>query len=126
MELSFIANILNANKSLFSHINKEIWLNPENGFEEFRAHDLLCRTLKENGFNVEPSYKLSTGFRACFSSNNSDSPNVCFVCEYDAVPGVGHGSGHNLVAMTNFAAALAVKQYLEQHQISGKVCQSTL
>lgn len=115
-----ISAALKLNNDIFIELSRTIWKNPEQGFQEYKAHNILCKTLRENGFQVEASYKLPTGFRATFGSGVS-SPHVCFICEYDAVPGVGHGSGHNLVAMANLAAAFAVKQCIEDKQLEGKV-----
>ncbi len=116
-----ISDVLAQNKDLFTRLSREIWRNPEDGFKEFKAHNILCHTLRENGFQVESSYKLPTGFRATYSSTDLTGPHVCFICEYDAVPGVGHGSGHNLVAMANLAAGFAVKKCIEDNKIAGKV-----
>ncbi len=46
---------------------------------------------------------------------------VCFVCEYDAVPQLGHAAGHNLCSETSIAAAIAIKTCIQQGNFGGKV-----
>ena len=64
-------------------LSGEIWKNPELGFEEVKAHELLTDFLEKKGFAVERSYTgIKTAFRATFGSGR---PNVCVICEYDAL-----------------------------------------
>ena len=49
------------------------------------------------------------------------SPNVCVICEYDALPEIGHACGHNLIAEAGVAAGLGVKAYLETTGSSGSI-----
>ena len=89
----------------------QIWENPELNYEEYKAHALLTSFLEGHGFSVERSYKnLETSFRATFGSGR---PNICIVCEYDALPEMGHACGHHLVAEAGVAAGLGVKAGLE-------------
>ncbi|XP_003744452.1 peptidase M20 domain-containing protein 2 [Galendromus occidentalis] len=100
-------------------INDEIWSNPEIRFVEYRAHDLLTKVLEDQGFKVTRRYILPTGFRAEFSPENgkfaSMGPNICFISEYDALPGVGHACGHNLIAESGIAMALLTKDIMTMH-----------
>ena len=92
-------------------LSGEIWRNPELGFEEVKAHELLTDFLEKKGFAVERSYTgIKTAFRATFGSGR---PNVCVICEYDALPEIGHACGHNLIAETGVAAGLGLKAALE-------------
>ena len=94
-----------------NQISGEIWRNPEVGFEEYKAHDLLTGFLERKGFSVERSYTgIETAFRATFGSGR---PNVCVICEYDALPEIGHACGHNLIAEAGVAAGLGLKAALE-------------
>ncbi|XP_067123760.1 xaa-Arg dipeptidase-like [Centruroides vittatus] len=106
---------------LFYKISREIWNNPELRFEEISAHRLLTNDLESLGFTTERNYVLPTGFKAEFS-NNPKGPVVAILCEYDALPKIGHACGHNLIAEAGFAAAVAVKAVLEaDSSIGGKV-----
>ena len=92
-------------------LSGEIWRNPELGFEEVKAHELLTDFLEKKGFAVERSYTgIKTAFRATFGSGR---PNVCVICEYDALPEIGHACGHNLIAEAGVAAGLGLKAALE-------------
>ncbi|XP_067123762.1 xaa-Arg dipeptidase-like [Centruroides vittatus] len=106
---------------LFYKISREIWNNPEVCFEEVRAHELLTDNLENLGFTTERNHVLPTGFKAEFA-NNSKGPVVAILCEYDALPKIGHACGHNLIAEAGFAAAVAVKAVLEaDSSIGGKL-----
>ena len=92
-------------------LSKEIWRNPELGLREVKAHELLTDFLEKKGFAVERSYTgIKTAFRATFGSGR---PNVCVICEYDALPEIGHACGHNLIAEAGVAAGLGLKAALE-------------
>ncbi|MHB8574793.1 MAG: M20 family metallopeptidase [Dehalococcoidia bacterium] len=91
-------------------LSLEIHAHPELNFEEERAHQLLTLYLQQNGFTVERgAYEMPTAFRAVAGSG---SPVVAVLCEYDALPGIGHACGHNLIAASGIAAGLALKEVL--------------
>ena len=93
-------------------VGEEIWNNPELGYEEYKAHVLLTDFLERKGFAVERSYLgIKTAFRATFG--DITKPNICIICEYDALPEVGHACGHNLIAEAGIAAGLGIKAALE-------------
>ena len=92
-------------------IGEKIWSLPELCYKEYKAHDLLTGFLEKKGFSVERSYTgIETAFRATFGSGR---PNVCVMCEYDALPEIGHACGHNLIAEAGVAAGLGLKAALE-------------
>ena len=92
-------------------IGEKIWSSPELCYKEHKAHDLLTDFLEKKGFSVERSYTgIETAFRATFGSGR---PNVCVICEYDALPEIGHACGHNLIAEAGVAAGLGLKAALE-------------
>ncbi len=98
-------------------LSDEIWKNPELGFEEYKAHRLLTNYLENKGFFVDRSYTgIETAFRATFGSGK---PNVCVICEYDALPEIGHACGHNLIAEAGIAAGLGLKAVLESGEVNG-------
>ncbi|XP_062591362.1 xaa-Arg dipeptidase-like [Saccostrea cucullata] len=93
------------------HLSKSIWEKPELAYREHHAHDVIAAYLDKHYFTVEKHYKLDTAFRAEFSTPNSkDGPRVAVLCEYDALPGIGHACGHNLIAEVGVAAGIAIKQ----------------
>ncbi|KAL7888872.1 hypothetical protein AOLI_G00038460 [Acnodon oligacanthus] len=95
-----------------------IWHCPELAYEERQSHDILVRFFEaETRWNVEPRFKLDTAFRASWGpvgGRDSDSTvNIGFLCEYDALPGIGHACGHNLIAEAGAAAAAGLRAALE-------------
>ena len=93
-------------------ISLKIWEKPELGYEEHFAHGILSDFFAEQGFEVTKHYTLPTAFRAVFGDENAGST-VAVLCEYDALPGVGHGCGHNLIAIAGVAVALGLKSAIE-------------
>ena len=105
------ATAIDSNKQDLYEVSAEIWKNPELCYEEYKAHELLTNFLEKKGFTVERSYTgIKTAFRATFGSGR---PNICVVCEYDALPEIGHACGHNLIAEAGAAAGLGLKAVLE-------------
>ena len=102
---------VDASKEGLTCLSSEIWRNPELGLKEYKAHELLTSFLEKKGFAVERSFTgIETAFRATFGSGR---PNVCVICEYDALPEIGHACGHNLIAEAGVAAGLGLKAALE-------------
>ena len=96
-----------------SQLSDNIWRQPELCYKENKAHELLTAFLDKKGFTVERSYTgIETAFRATFGSGR---PNVCVICEYDALPEIGHACGHNLIAEAGVAAGLGLKAALESN-----------
>ena len=93
-------------------VSKQIYENPELGNDEHFAHKILTEFLEQQQFSVEKNYKLKTAFRAVY--NSGVGPNLAVLCEYDALPGLGHACGHNLIAEVGVATALGVKAALEK------------
>ena len=106
-------------KSELEKLSNSIWSNPELAWEEHKAHELLTDFLEKKGFVVERSYTgIETAFRATFGSGG---PNVCVICEYDALPEIDHACGHNLIAEAGAAAGLGLKAALEKGGLQGTV-----
>ena len=86
-------------------VSRRIHARPELAFAEHTAHDLLTNVLEAEGLAVERgAYDLDTAFVA---RAGSDGPTVAVCCEYDALPGIGHGCGHNVIAAAGLGAGLA-------------------
>jgi amidohydrolase len=84
---------------------------PELSFAEHRAADRLCAELA--GFTIERGVAgLPTAFTA--RHGTGDGPTVALLLEYDALPGLGHACGHNLIAAAGLGAALAVRDLLPE------------
>ena len=85
-------------------LSSEIHSDPELAYKEERAAARIRDLLVKHGHTVEMGVGgLATAFRARIGP---DGPSVALLAEYDALKGVGHGCGHNLIAMTNVGAFL--------------------
>ncbi|KAE8376404.1 hypothetical protein BDV26DRAFT_294150 [Aspergillus bertholletiae] len=105
--------------SLRTDVNKVIHDNPELGYDEVIAHDTLSSYLEQRGFTVaRQAYGIDTSFEAEVGSGGRL---VVFCAEYDALPGIGHACGHNLVATSSLAAFLGAARVLLDLKIAGRV-----
>jgi amidohydrolase len=107
---SRIASEIDRRKAELVELSLRIHATPEIAFEEHRSSAMLADYLEANGFTVERGVcDLPTAFRATYGSG---SPRVAFVAEYDALAGVGHGCGHNIIGTASCAAGIALKEVL--------------
>jgi amidohydrolase len=84
--------------------------NPELAYEEHKAAEHLTSIVAQHGFAVTRGVaSLPTAFVA---RTGAGSPRIAFLAEYDALPGLGHACGHNLIGTASLGAALAVKAVL--------------
>ncbi len=94
-------------------ISKYLFDFPEEGYQEYKASKILCEALEEHGFQVEKGvYGIETAFKSLYKSGKS-GPTIAFLCEYDALPDIGHGCGHNLIACMGLGAAIGLKSVIE-------------
>ncbi|XP_020029296.1 xaa-Arg dipeptidase [Castor canadensis] len=102
-------------------LSRAIWSEPELAYEEHHAHGELTRFFEREppvaSWAVQPHYGLPTAFRAEWEPPGPRAHGAAlhlgFLCEYDALPGLGHACGHNLIAEVGAAAALGVRGALE-------------
>ena len=89
-------------------ISLTLHANPEVAFEEHQSMALLSGVAEAHGFQVERGVaQLPTAFVAT-SHGAQPGPTVAFVAEYDALPGLGHACGHNIIGTAATGAALAL------------------
>lgn len=99
-------------------LSKFIHDNPEVALEEVKASAACADLLEKHGFRVERGVaELPTAFRA--DAGNGDGPTIAYLSEYDALPGVGHGCGHNLIAIAGIGAGIGLSAALGE--VGGKV-----
>ena len=92
-------------------ISHAIHSKPELGYEEHFAHNCLTEALLQKGLEVEKgAYELETAFEA---KAGSSGPVIALLCEYDALPGIGHACGHNIIAAAGIGAGLASSRHAE-------------
>lgn len=86
-------------------LSHDIHEHPELAFEEHHAHQVLTDELERQGVEVERSaFGMHTAFDAVAGSEGTT---VAICCEYDALPGLGHACGHNIIATAGLGAGLA-------------------
>lgn len=96
---------VDARAGVLVEVSHALHAHPELGFAETFAHDLLTDTIAAAGLDVDRS---AYGLDTAFSSQAGDrGPIVAVVCEYDALPGIGHACGHNVIAAAGLGAGLA-------------------
>jgi amidohydrolase len=96
---------IEAQSSALLTASHEIHAHPELNYEEHFAHDLLTEVLERAGLDVERrAFGLDTAFAA---RAGNDGPTIAVLCEYDALPGIGHACGHNIIATAGLGAGLA-------------------
>ena len=79
-------------------LSHQIHDHPEVGFQEHQAVRFISSFLEKHGFEVETPYcGLDTSFKAVKKGKGS-GPRISFLAEYDALRGIGHGCGHNIIA----------------------------
>lgn len=95
-------------------LNQWLYHNPELPRQEHEAVKKLGAFLETHGFTVHYNAAgLNTGFMARFVSGEG-GPKIGFLAEYDALPEVGHGCGHNLIAASCLGAAVALAKTLQK------------
>ncbi|MDF2655995.1 MAG: amidohydrolase [Bacillota bacterium] len=98
----------------FFQLSSWLYEHPELGEEEYQAAELLSDFFASEGFAVERGiYGFETAFRATAGGRKAGA-HIAFFCEYDALPQIGHGCGHNLISAMSAGAAVGLKEELEE------------
>lgn len=91
---------------------KYLYDNPEDSYNETKGCKYISDLLLKYDFEVKNNFlDLSTSF---YATKGNGHPKVCFLCEYDAIPGEGHITGHNLLSSTSIAAAIALGKVIDK------------
>lgn len=118
LELRVIEEI-DKSKDKYIEISHSIHSKPELGNKEFFASTLLSDTLAKEGFEVENGV---AGHETAFIAKKKSvkaGPTIAFLAEYDALPGLGHACGHNIIGTLSTASAIALSKVLEE--IGGEI-----
>ncbi len=112
-------SILKAHEQDLLSVVRKIHETPELSEKETLACAWQADLLNAWGFSVETGYKgLATAFNA---TAGQTGPHICFMAEYDALPGIGHGCGHNLISGVALGAGVVLKNLLAFHHLPGRV-----
>ncbi|HEX3175280.1 MAG TPA: M20 family metallopeptidase [Methylomirabilota bacterium] len=88
-------------------LSRRIHDNPELGYQEVKAAAWLSDFLDRHGFKVERGLAgIETAFRGTLE--RGDGPTIAILCEYDALPAIGHACGHNVIATAGVGAGAAL------------------
>ncbi|MBB4833714.1 amidohydrolase [Staphylococcus hominis] len=103
----------------YVEISHRIHERPELGNEEIFASRTLIDQLRANDFEIETDIAgHATGFIATYQSEK-EGPTIGYLAEYDALPGLGHACGHNIIGTASVLAGAALKQVIDH--VGGKV-----
>lgn len=109
-----IAAAVEANRAEILELSHRIHAHPEAAFEEVRAAGWVADAVRAHGFAVEhPAGSLATAVRGRLRGgqagpSGTEGPRIGILAEYDALPGLGHGCGHNTMAASGVGAAIAL------------------
>ncbi|MEN8798038.1 MAG: amidohydrolase [Flavobacteriaceae bacterium] len=130
-----IINSIDGHRQELIQLSDAIWAHAETAFQEAESSKMLADYAEANGFKVERGVAgMPTAFVATYGSGK---PVIGILGEFDALPGIsqkaqptkeplnkgaaGHGCGHNLFGTASLAAAIAVKELIDQGEISGTI-----
>ena len=116
---SVIAQSVYQNKDAYIAVSKAIHANPEIGNQEVFASEQLVNVLRQANFEVNTALAgHETSFYA-YKDSGKPGPTIAYLAEYDALPGLGHACGHNIIGVTSVAAAIALAETIDT--VGGKV-----
>lgn len=109
-----LMDMINERRDQAFAIADYIFQHPETSMKEYESSAYLAGVMKNEGFDVEYPYcGIDTAFKA--TKKNGDGPRICFLAEYDALPGSGHACGHQWIgtvsAMSGIVLADALKDF---------------
>ena len=100
-------------------LSQYIFDNPEIGLKEYKSSKVHVELLKKYGFELETNFLgFETAFKAVYDSKKP-GPTIAYLSEYDALPEIGHGCGHNILGATSTGAGIVLKNLIDE--IGGKV-----
>ena len=114
-----VLGVVRAQQAALVQLSETLHANPETGWQEHRAAEWTADYLASLGFDVERSYLgFPTAVRAVFGSG---SRRVGLMAEYDALPGLGHACGHNIITAMSCGAAAALAGFAKEHDLTVEV-----
>jgi len=107
-----IAQIIEAHRTEILDLSHRIHSDPEPAFAERHAATWVAQAVARHGFAVEhPAGRLETAVRGRLAGGRGrEGPRIGILAEYDALPGLGHGCGHNTMAASGVGAAIALAE----------------
>ena len=110
-----VSGIVEALKPELKTLARNIHDNPELGMQEFKACAWQKELLAKYGFEIEDKFcDIATSYKAVYKGKKL-GPKIAFLAEYDALPGLGHGCGHNLIAMVSVGCGIACREFADEY-----------
>lgn len=107
-----ILSYLSTEKRNLFDLCKFLYDNPEESYKEFKSCEYICNFLKNRNFNVTKNFcDIETSFIA---TKGTGYPNICFLCDYDAVKDQGHVTGNNIVTTISTASAIGLGKFVDE------------
>jgi len=111
------ANRIEQYREQIINISHKIHEDPELGHQEYKSSKLIVDELEKHGYSLE--YGVAGMETAFIARKGTGSPKIGILAEYDALPGIGHACGHNLIATSALGAAIGLSEIIEE--IKGSV-----
>ncbi|CAB0783086.1 amidohydrolase [Corynebacterium diphtheriae] len=109
-----LEELVDAHSDTIIGLSQYLHANPETAFEEYGSVKRIAEILKEHDLDVEVGvYGVETAFESHLV--NGDGPTIAILSEYDALPGIGHACGHNVMAATGLGAYLALAALIREN-----------
>lgn len=119
MTAADVLAVIERNRAALRLLSDHIWAHPELAYEEHDACAVVKAFLEARGFAVTlPAYGVDTAFAAEYGSG---SPVFAICAEYDALPGIGHACGHNLICTSAIASFCALAGIIADQHLPGRV-----
>jgi amidohydrolase len=104
-----VCSAIDAMRAELLSLSHAIHAEPELALEEFKAQARLTGAVESHGIAAQrEAFGLKTSYAAEFG--NDRGPTIAILSEYDALPGIGHACGHNIIATAGFGAAMALSK----------------
>ncbi|MFK0002839.1 M20 family metallopeptidase [Paenarthrobacter sp. NPDC090522] len=114
-----VLELVASQQAALVRLSETLHANPELGWQEHRAAEWTAEFLERQGFEVERGYLgFPTAVRAVFGSG---SRRVGLMAEYDALPGLGHACGHNIITAISCGAAVALSRFADEQDLTVEV-----
>lgn len=118
-----IVEVSNSYISDLRTLSQFVYDHPELGYEEYQASKAHIDLLEDNGFDLVKEYMgMETAFKASREfGENEDKIHIGFLCEYDALPTLGHACGHHLLGMVSTGAGIVLGRIAEENNLNLKI-----
>jgi amidohydrolase len=109
-----VVDTIDEEKERLFEISRFLYEHPETGYKEFKAAEILSSELEKHGFKVTRNIAgMETAFVATLEGQ-PHGPTIAVLAEYDALAGIGHGCGHNIIGTSAIGAGIGLSKVMPQ------------